>query len=219
MHLIVRVALVNAVIVLPILAQAPHAAPLTSGARVNPSVPLCRVDQIALRTDNEGDSFAGMSHNGTYLVLQNTSPTACRVPAIPAFSLSDASGRIQVTATVSGARFMHPGPVVRPLVVAPGAALRSRLYWIDGPVFDQNICRTPTQLAMVIDGETKTIPFGSDRMCGNGAEGGIAYEVSRFTPDSTARPCSLRYLSRSTSQSTTVPTTSGAIMTGAGSFW
>ena len=173
-------------------------------AGIRASIPMCKAGDLSLGTDSENGSFNGMSHSGTLLVLRNLSSMACRVPArpeigfvgvstpgdakgdgsTPSRSGSSATGKatpLPIRREIPGGRFMHPGPVIIPVVVAPGAELTSKLRWVSGEVFDSNLCFNPTAITVKIEGEVKQAAFAA-HICGDKAEG-VTFEATPLAPD------------------------------------
>uniref|UniRef100_A0A7V4XT75 DUF4232 domain-containing protein n=1 Tax=Acidobacterium capsulatum TaxID=33075 RepID=A0A7V4XT75_9BACT len=94
----------------------------------------CPASWLSLALDGENGTFNGMSHSGTLLVLRNLGPRACTVPALPTLCFEDAQHHpLDVARQVPVG--MHPGPVMLPVVVPPGAELTAKLRWVDGDVF------------------------------------------------------------------------------------
>ena len=168
----------------PGTAQAkPNAGPV--GA--NPAIRMCAADDLSLGTDDENGSFNGMSHSGTLLVLRNLSPTACRVPQRPDIRfLDDANKSLPVTLEIAGAKFMHPGPVLVPVVVAPEAEVTAKLRWVSGEVYDQSVCANPAALAVTVQGGKQQVPFKA-RICGDKTKS-ITFSATPFAVDPQFKP-------------------------------
>ena len=101
------------------------------------TVPACTGRELALSTNPRDGDFNGMSHSGTYLVLRNTSRHACQVPGLPSVALRDAAGRALPLARRAPVG-MHPGPVIRPVIIPAGGRVATGLRWVSGPVYDRN---------------------------------------------------------------------------------
>ena len=143
---------------------------------------MCKASQLSLGTDAENGNFNGMSHSGTLLVLRNISSTACRVPGTPELSFFDAKHPLAAKAELPGGKFMHPGPVVVPVVVAAGAEVTATLRWVSGPVYSHSICLDPTRLSLTLGEGQLSTPIAA-HLCGDRADG-VSYDLSHFT----ARP-------------------------------
>ncbi len=151
------------------------------------ALPMCPANQVSLGTDDENGNFNGMSHSGTLLVLRNLGSTPCRVDATPQVTFADAMHDLAAKGEMQGARFMHPGPVMLPVVIAPGAEVTSNLRWVSGEVYDKNVCIAPSKLTLKIGTGSQTAAFGG-HLCGDGAKGGVTYEMTRFAPDPVYNP-------------------------------
>lgn len=126
---------------------------------VSASVPPCAASALRMRFETDGGRFTGMSHDGGIAVVRNVGATACTIPRVPTLELRDTSGAAVASSTSTGARFMHPGPFVPPLKIAPGAVAASQLRWIVGNVYGNDAARsvTSTTLALVVPGGTIAI--------------------------------------------------------------
>jgi len=120
------------------------------------AAPLCPPRSLTITTDAADGDFNGMQHSGTYLVVTNRGRVACRVEGLPQVTLLDARGRA-LPAKRNVPVGMHPGPVVVPVTLAPGASARTGLRWVSGPVFDRNQTYTATRARVRIDGGTIAI--------------------------------------------------------------
>jgi len=132
-------------------------------------LPDCRANQLSLAFDGEGGAFDGMSHSGSLMVLRNVGPTACRVPGLPRLTLKGAKGEA-LPITRNAPVGMHPGPVIVPVGVAPGAELTAPLRWVSGAVYDRSRCYDVRAAAVTIGGETIQTPLRG-RICGAGTAG------------------------------------------------
>lgn len=152
------------------------------------SLPLCKASDLSLATDGENGSFNGMSHSGTLVVLRNLAPSACRVPPLAEITFLDRDKKpLAIKTTVSGTRFMHPGPVVLPVVVASEAELTAKLRWVSGPVYDHNACLQPAYLSVTIAGQPILTPLNGGQLCGDQTVG-ISVERTRFITDPVYKP-------------------------------
>jgi hypothetical protein len=104
-----------------------------------PVVPPCAPQVLTLMADAGNGDFDGMSHAGTWLVVTNRSGQACTVPGLPTAVFKDGNGVI-LRAARKGPVGMHPGPVVVPVRLEPGASARTSVRWVAGDVFDKGRC-------------------------------------------------------------------------------
>lgn len=155
------------------------------GGAAAAQVPMCAMDQLSLALDAENGNFDGMSHSGTLVVLRNLGGSACRVEAVPVITLRSGATGEAVRGVMAGARSMHPGPVLRPVlrpvVVAAGAEVTASLRWVSGEVFDDSVCVVPKTLAVTIGGATQEVEFGN-KLCGQRGKG-IEFEMTRWAVD------------------------------------
>lgn len=85
--------------------------------------------------------------------------------------------RLEIPST----RFMHPGPVMVPVVIAPGAEVTSKLRWVSGEVFDSNLCFNPTAITVTIGGETQRASLVT-HICGDKGKG-VTFQATPLAPD------------------------------------
>ena len=148
---------------------------------------LCEATDLSPATDAENGSFNGMSHSGTLVVLRNLSPTPCAVLGIPQLTLLDSAGKsLPAAPQLPGARFMHPGPVILPIPVAPGAEVTATMLWVAGPVYADNLCLDAQVLEITIAGKPLRTPLAA-HLCGERAKG-VSYELSHFATDPVYKP-------------------------------
>ena len=154
--------------------------PIVAPAAVNtPTLAPCSANQLSIGLDSEDGTLAGMSHNGTLLVVRNLGPNACETPQIPVVDFRDAAGRplpIVRTPTVG----MHPGPFLRPVAVAPHAELTSTLSWVAGDVYAHGHCYSPATLGVGIGTTTLRVPIAGN-ICGPLET--VHFNQTRLTPD------------------------------------
>ena len=152
-----------------------------------PSLPLCKASELSLATDDENGSFNGMSHSGALVVLRNLAPSACRVPPLAEIVFEDASHKaLPIKSTVAGARFLHPGPVVLPVVLPPGAELTAKLRWVSGEVYVHSVCLHPVFLSVAIAGQSLRTALTAS-LCGDQTSG-VIVERTRFRTDPVYTP-------------------------------
>lgn len=151
------------------------------------AAPPCLPRSLAITTDAADGDFNGMQHSGTYLVVTNRSRVACRVEGLPQVTLLDARGRA-LPAKRNAPVGMHPGPVVVPVTLAPGASARTGLRWVSGPVYEHNRPYTAVRASVRIGGGTIRVPL---RATLNGEAGKpVGFDQPPLTP--TPRPAPRR---------------------------
>lgn len=165
----------------PVNAQKPLSRSGAAGA--NPAIAMCDMGDLSLNTDDEGGTFHGMSQDGTLLVLRNIGPKPCRVDQRPPISFLNGTEVLPIKLEIQGAKYMHPGPVLVPVIVVPGAEVTSTLHWVAGPVYEQNQCFTPTALAVAIGGVQQRTDFGM-QICGDQSKG-VTFNATPLAPDLT----------------------------------
>ena len=129
------------------------------------AAPECRAGALRLRLDSGNGEFNGMSHSGVLVMLRNAGARACRVPGLPLVEALDATGAaLPVARQVPPG--MHPGPVIVPVRIAPGAAVSTPLRWVTGPVFDHSRCFTPAKLRVTAGAVVLAAPWDGGQVCG-----------------------------------------------------
>ena len=163
-----------------------------------PSVPMCQANQLSLATDDEDGSFNGMSHSGTLLVLRNIASNACRLAATPQLSFEDSAHTGVAIAlepknnpfrgpVVNGRHLpMGHGPVVIPIVIAPGAEATATLTWVSNDVYDHGTCLTPATILVKVDAATLHAPF--DRHVCGADPAHVTITFTRFALDPVYKP-------------------------------
>lgn len=168
---------------LPAFSQAKAAGPAGS----NPAIRLCKASDLSLGTDDENGAFNGMSHSGTLLVLRNLSGTPCRVQQRPEISFVDKDRKpLPISLDIPGAKFMHPGPVLIPVLVTADAEVTSKLRWVSADVFDRSVCVEPAFLVLKLQGESQQTAANA-HICGDKVAG-IHYEATPLAVDPQLRP-------------------------------
>lgn len=133
----------------------------------------CTTADVALTFEDGDGDFNGMSHSGTYFVLTNKSPRACRVPRRPEITFVDGKGTV-ISAKANVPVGMHPGPVMVPVLLAPGMSARSGLRWVSGEVYDHNSCADIAKAIVTLDSGNISTPL-QGHMCGD-ATAGIRFD-------------------------------------------
>lgn len=129
----------------------------------------CRANELKLTFGGRDGEFTGMSHDGAWIIVQNTGNRTCSVPKRPALTLHDAAGKpLAIRRDVP--RGMHPGPVEVPVVLKPHAEAKGRMQWVMGEVYDKNICADAATAAFNAPGGTVSAPIHA-HMCGQGGDG------------------------------------------------
>lgn len=137
----------------------------------------CTARDVSLKPSNS-DDFDGMSHGGTYLTLTNKSRSACSVPGLPQLTFLDVNGPVKADANLPGARFMHPGPVVLPLLLQPKQSVTTSARWVSGPVYQDNLCYKLTGVTLALRQGSAMTPLAG-QMCGERSKG-VAYDLQRY---------------------------------------
>jgi hypothetical protein len=113
----------------------------------------CSAGEIQLSFDGRDGEYTGMSHDGALMILRNTGSQTCRVPKRPQLAFTDAAGK-SIPLQVRIPSGMHPGPVLVPVTLAPGASAQGTLRWVMGPVYDKNTCVDTAHAAITLPGGT-----------------------------------------------------------------
>src|SRR5206468_199466 len=81
----------------------------------------------------------GMSHEGTVLMLTNTSARTCALRGYPGLQLEDAQHRAVTTHTTWGSTYFIPDPGKKTLLIRPGGTAEAALAWAhaDAPLMVQ----------------------------------------------------------------------------------
>ncbi|WP_367140100.1 MULTISPECIES: DUF4232 domain-containing protein [Streptomyces] len=103
---------------------APTAAPTTAG-----KTPTCDVSGLKALLTDKGGHQNGMSHEGTVLVLTNTSDRTCALRGYPGLQLEDAQHNAVTTNTTWGSTYFIPDPGKNTLLVRPGGSAEAALAW------------------------------------------------------------------------------------------
>ena len=165
---------------LPLLALV-AAGPQVQPPAVVARLPACTADQLSIALDGEGGAFDGMSHSGALLVVRNVGPAACRVEGLPALSFRDASGAVLDV----GRRppiGMHPGPVILPVGLAPGAEATSALRWVSGDAWGGGRCRRVASARLAIGGQSLAVAFAATICSPAGRPAQVEQPVLRVDP-------------------------------------
>ncbi|VVE58722.1 hypothetical protein PHO31112_05366 [Pandoraea horticolens] len=142
------------------------------------SLASCTPGQIAMRIDDNGDGDRA-SHAGVHLTVKNTTSSPCALSRRPEIEFEDR--QLNPLRTVrSLSRGMRLGPVLPPLVLAPGQSYVSNVQWISGDVSGKGRCITPTFLALRLAGEMSRVLF-SWQLCGP-ENSPPRYSVTFFEP-------------------------------------
>jgi hypothetical protein len=152
-------------------------------------VPACDPAQLSFAIDREGGQFDGMSHSGTLLVLRNLGPGTCSVPGRPVVAFLDAN-RKTLPVSLRTSPGMHPGPVILPVAVPPGAELTSEARWVSSDAYGANNCVSPRFIALSLGLQTQAGAAGDQRfsapletqLCGPAGQH-PTYTVTLLRPD------------------------------------
>lgn len=137
------------IIIFSLMATATHAASTT--------ILPCKATNVTLYRDDQDGLYDGMSQSGTSLVLLNSGPTACALPAMPLLTFSH-SGQ-KNSAAQRGVSGMHPGPVLLPRSLGVGQRARIVLRWFANDVFEAKNCIHPAFVSLSLAASTLRQPF------------------------------------------------------------
>ena len=156
--------------------------PVPDAAVAPPQPAPCQASQLAFSLDGGDGRFDGMSHSGTMLVLRNTGRVPCTLPARPTPRLMD-TARQPLPIVMQVPPGMHPGPVLLPVTIPPGARVGSDMRWVSGNVYDHGHCESPAFIALPVGKETVSAAF-SGHLCGAGGKPS-GYSLAPFRPIAT----------------------------------
>ena len=129
---------------------------------------VCRAAQFSAHFDDKEGAFDGMSQRGTLLVLRNTGIQACQINALPALGFEGKGDKL-LTVERRMPRGMHPGPVLLPLMVAPGAEVAMKLHWVSSDVYEGHNCVMPETAVLTLQDGVLRLPFGLTMCAAAGA--------------------------------------------------
>ncbi|MBB5121672.1 hypothetical protein AF335_07950 [Streptomyces eurocidicus] len=98
-------------------------------ASAAPPTPTCQVKDLRAALSDKGGHQNGMSHEGTVLVLTNTSGRTCALRGYPGLQLEDAGHRALDTSTSWGSTYFVPDPGKSTLSLRPGGTAEAALAW------------------------------------------------------------------------------------------
>ncbi len=160
----------------------------SAGPASSAGPPACLASQLLLTADSKDGNFAGMSQNGSYLLVKNVSSTACGFSPLPQLTLFDARhSALAINPVVRGTEHMHPGPVVLPISLQPGSVVGSTLHWISGPVWvtkDGGVCLESASIGLNYGQGTLNAKLDAT-VCGP-KPGKVKVDITRF-----AKPANL----------------------------
>lgn len=149
--------------------------------------PACDPGQLSFAIDREDGQFDGMSHSGALLVVRNLGTTVCSVPARPELGFLDAK-RQPLGVSRQQPPGMHPGPVIPPVAVPPGAELTSEARWVSSDAFGANNCVTPAFATLTIGPRAFVAPLAT-QLCGPaGKQPSYSVTLLRRDPAYTPKP-------------------------------
>ncbi|MFF7726951.1 DUF4232 domain-containing protein [Streptomyces sp. NPDC008001] len=93
------------------------------------STPTCDVSGLRATLNDKGGHQVGMSHEGTVLVLTNTSARTCALRGYPGLQLEDAHHKAVATNTKWGSTYFIPDPGKSTLLLRPGGSAEAALAW------------------------------------------------------------------------------------------
>ncbi|MEV4506584.1 DUF4232 domain-containing protein [Streptomyces klenkii] len=100
------------------------AAPTAAG-----KTPTCDVSGLKASLTDKGGHQNGMSHEGTVLVLTNTSARTCALRGYPGLQLEDTQHKAVTTNTTWGSTYFIPDPGKSTLLLRPGGSAEAALAW------------------------------------------------------------------------------------------
>ena len=149
-----------------------------ASAQTAMSTTPCATRDVRLRPGTDNGDLNGAGHSGASLILTNRSRYSCSIPGLPQLTFLDANRPVQTTADLPGAKLMHPGPVVLPLVLQPKQSITTSARWVSGPVFQDNLCYKLTGVTLALrNGTAMTALTG--QMCGERSKG-VHYDLQRY---------------------------------------
>lgn len=143
------------------------------------TAPSCQADQVRLRVDDGHGYFDGMSQSGMFLILQNSSSSACTLPARPELSFQDMYHQT-LPAAFRSPPGMHPGPVILPIKLLPHETVSSEVRWVSQDVYDPGRCVQPAYVAVAVDGKSIWTTFHG-QLCGP-QDKGPTYKATLLVP-------------------------------------
>ena len=129
------------------------------------STPRCTQTQVSVSFDNANGRFTGKTETGGLLVIRNFGEKPCSVLPKPEFHFEDSAGK-PLGITWGAPKFMHPGPVMIPVVIPPGAEVTGMMRWAYGSGDRSMKCMRTAVMEVVLDGGGARVPF-SQEFCGS----------------------------------------------------
>ena len=152
---------------------------LAAAAQAQP--PTCTHSNISVSFDDANGRFTGKTESGGLLVIRNFGDQPCAILPKPAFRFEDQHGK-PLDLTWAAPRFMHPGPVMLPILIAPGAELTARMQWVYNPSDHTLACVRTALMEVKVDGASgPRLPFRQD-ICGK------TFTLEPLHPDPTLKP-------------------------------
>ena len=125
----------------------------------------CTQSNVSVAFDDANGRFNGKTESGGLLVIRNFGDQPCTVLPRPAFRFEDKDSN-PLDLTWAAPRFMHPGPVMIPIIIPPGAEVTGHMQWVSSPSDLSLSCVRSAIMEVKLDGDTgPRIPFGHD-LCG-----------------------------------------------------
>lgn len=149
----------------------------------------CSAAQLSFSLDDEGGNFNGMSHSGTLLVLRNFGSNPCSVLGRPIVGFEDAEHHT-LPASLEVPRGMHPGPVILPVVIPPGAEVTSQIRWVSSDAYGANNGISPAFITLTVGENTLRLGF-SGHLYGPVGKN-PTYSLTLFKPDAVYTPAARR---------------------------
>ena len=136
-----------------------------AAAQAQVHAPTCTQPNVSVSFDDVDGRFNGKTESGGLLVIRNFGDQSCAILPKPAFRFEDKDGK-PIDFTWAAPRFMHPGPVMRPILIPPGAEVSGHMQWIYNSSDRSIPCARTAILEVKLDGQNgPRIRFEHD-VCG-----------------------------------------------------
>ena len=132
------------------------------------AMPPCAA-HVSLRFDRQGGAFDNLSQSGVLLILRNVGSAECRMPGLPPLRFADGAGH-DLAVVREPPPGMHPGPVIAPIGLAPGAEAIAALHWVSRDAFGGHHCVVPARVAIGEGPDAPTATWRSGPLCGPGGK-------------------------------------------------
>ena len=128
------------------------------------AVPPCGAG-VAVDFDRAGSANDGEPQSGVLLVLRNVGSAACSIPGLPKLLYEDETGHaLEVLRKPPPG--MHPGPVITPLILAPGASVSAALHWVSTNPNGEHHCAAPHKVVIGEGPHAPSVAWRFGQLCG-----------------------------------------------------